>query len=100
MKNTINLIGILTIIILTLTSVITFSQTNYLDNRVFVPYFRGTVVYHTQIDLDWDLSEINNSNTRLDLVVGVSQKDDSPTLHNYANGNWYFNQYNANFNSE
>ncbi len=100
MKTEINIIRMITVIILMLSPIIVFSQTNYLDNRVLVPYFRGTVVDYTTIDLDWDLSEINSNNKRLDIVIGVSQKDASPTLLNYANANWYYNQYNTNFNSE
>lgn len=79
-----------------------FAQTDYLNSPVIVPFFHGPIDDHISINLKWDLSEVNNQNKRLDLAIGVTQKDEYPPLplQNFNNGNWYYNQYDQNFNGE
>lgn len=83
--------------------VLSFSQSYSLDQPVMVPFYRGTIVSNTAIDIFWDVSGINNSNSRQDLALGLSQFGYTvvpPVNYNYVVGNWYKNESDNNFNQE
>ncbi|MDZ4711885.1 MAG: FG-GAP-like repeat-containing protein [bacterium] len=85
--------------LITLSSEQILSQSYSLDEPVLVPVFVGSAPDITQRNYFWDISEVNNTNSRLDIAVGLNQILNS-TVYNYINGNWYKNQYDDNFNSE
>lgn len=93
-------IKILTIIILSMVFCSKlFSQSYVLQDPVLVPVYLWD--YNVD-DIDtrdyfWDITEINNNNDRLDVVVGLNQIQNA-TTNNYINANWYKNQYDDNFN--
>jgi FG-GAP-like repeat/Secretion system C-terminal sorting domain len=79
------------------------AQSYSLEQPVMVPFYRGTIVSNTMIDVFWDVSEINEDNNRLDLALGLSQFGYTPVPfaeYNYVVGNWYENQNDSNFNEE
>ena len=69
----------------------------YLSNGQQVPVYNPGETDSTSRYIYWDLTEINNSNSRLDLGAGVTHYDGSD---NFINGNWYKNENNVNFNNE
>ena len=73
------------------------SAKTYLTDGQKVPVFEPANTSITNRKLYWDITEINNSNNRLDIGVGVTHYEGS---NNYINGNWYMNENNSNFNSE
>ncbi len=84
-------------------SIILFLSLNYSSAQTYltdgqkVPVFEPANTSITNRKLYWDITEINNSNNRLDIGVGVTHYEGS---NNYINGNWYMNENNSNFNSE
>ncbi|MBL0106262.1 MAG: hypothetical protein WBQ38_05825 [Ignavibacteria bacterium] len=84
-------------------SIILFLSLNYSSAQTYltdgqqVPVFEPANTNITDRKLYWDITEINNSNNRLDIGVGVTHYEGS---NNYINGNWYMNENNSNFNNE
>ncbi|MEZ4821986.1 MAG: hypothetical protein R2942_06005 [Ignavibacteria bacterium] len=83
-------------IMIFVSSNISLSQ-NYLTDGQQVPVYDPAYSDSTIRLVYWDLTEINNSNNRLDIGVGVTHNEGSD---NFINGNWYKNENNSNFNSE
>lgn len=82
-----------------------FSQSYSLDQPVMVPFYKGTIVNNTYIDIFWDISEINSvaNNNRQDLALGLTQVGSAPIPpynFSFTVGNWYFNEDDENFNEE
>lgn len=69
----------------------------YLTDGQKVPAFFPNETIETNRRVYWDITEINNSNNRLDIGVGVTHYEDAD---NFINGNWYMNEDNSNFNNE
>ena len=84
-------------------SIILFLSFNYSTAQTYltdgqqVPVFDPAETDSTDRYVYWDLTEINNSNNRLDIGVGVTHYEGNT---NFINGNWYKNQNNSNFNDE
>ncbi|HMQ70649.1 MAG TPA: FG-GAP-like repeat-containing protein [Ignavibacteria bacterium] len=104
MKNLkINFRTLALIFVLVITANEVCSQSYSLKQPVMVPFYRGTIVSNTSIDIFWDVSEINNDNTKQDLALGLSQFGYTPfpfAEYNYVVGNWYKNLNDSNFNEE
>ena len=85
-------------------SIMLFLSFNYSDGQTFlrdniqvVPVFYPVQTNFTYRFLFWDLTEVNDTNNRLDLGVGV---DHLELEESYISGNWYKNENDSNFNSE
>jgi len=77
-----------------------YAQT-YFGDYVEVPVYEDTIIPNVTNKFDyWDLGQVNTTNNRLDIVVGVSQKGINSGPGNSIIGNWYKNENNDNFNNE
>lgn len=92
-----SIINLFVAIIILISFKYSFAQT-YLTDGQQVPVFNPAFTSYTHRTVYWDLTEINNSNNRLDIGACVTQEDSLSTV--YINGNWYKNEDNSNFNNE
>lgn len=73
------------------------SAQTYLTDGQQVSVYEPSETDSTDRYVYWDMTEINNSNNRLDVGVGVTHYEGNT---NFINGNWYKNENNSNFNYE